>query len=151
MRNQTFASVLLTSSILGMFVWAVALGSFHAYIVSVDWGKSSPPSGTLSVLLQLKPLGALLVFGLLLGFAAQAAALIGAALRSQGIILFGPMLVGALVGATQGYVIGTDFWGLSAAIALRSEITRVLVGGLCGFVAAPLVMMFSVRKRNRWS
>jgi len=151
MRNQTFASVLFTSSILGLLVWAAVPGSFHAYFVSVDWRRWSPTPETFPLLLQLRPLVALIVFGLLLGFATQAAALVGGALDSQGIALFGPIAAGALVGAFQGYMIGTSFWGFSAEIALRPEATRILVGGLCGFVAAPLIMMASVRIRKRRS
>ena len=150
MKEQTFASVLLSTSLVGLIVWALVPGLFHAYVASVDWAEWSPSEETLPQLFQGRAFVALLVFGIVLGFSAQAAALVGGAAGSQGIALFGPMLAGILVGGLQGYLIGTDLWGFTTAnIPLRAETTRVLAGGICGFVAVPPVMMISVYFRNR--
>ena len=152
MLNQRISPVLMTTAGFGMMLWTVPFGSFHAYIVSIDWGAldSSLVKEAIRQIITTRSFVAISVIGLAMGLLAQSTAILGGALRSEGFTLLGPMCVGFFVGLFQGILVGSDLWGYTlAGLPLRSLTTRVIVGGVCGLLASPLVMVASVSTRRR--
>jgi|GEM_PF-5941861 len=145
--EPSLRSALVYTAAFGLIFWLIPCGSFHAYVACVDWeaiGKQQIPQ-----VVTLRNIVFLCVVGLSIGLAAQTLAVLGGVIRSEALILFGPITVGVLFGTIQGIVVATDVWGNTTfGIPLRSLTTRLLTGAFCGFVAVPALMAASAILRR---
>jgi hypothetical protein len=94
---------------------------------------------------------ALAATGLLFGLAIEVAKFVGGVLRSEAVVLFGPMAVGAAVGALQGILVPTDLWGFAESVTFRSAGIRVGLGAMSGLLLAgpSITISIAIRRRGR--
>jgi glucose-6-phosphate-specific signal transduction histidine kinase len=146
MNGETYRPFVVTA-VVGCFLWTVTGGFIHAYVISPDWeimGQS-----TFQNLAGLRPVLVLICTGLVFGLAIQIAAFTGGAVRSEPLVIFLPIVVGAGVGVLQGMVISSGFWGYDPTTVFRSDVTRLVSGGMCGFILTPPSIMIGIRLRQR--
>jgi len=146
MNGETYRPFVLTA-IVGCLLWTATGGFIHAYVISPDW--ESMGQSSLQNLAGLRPVLALICTGLVFGLAIQIATFIGGALRSEPLVIFLPIIVGAGVGALQGMVVSSAVWGFDPTTVFRSDVTRLVSGGICGFILTPPSIMIGIRLRQR--
>src|SRR5438105_4772794 len=101
MDSMTFHIIGRTA--VGTVIWFFVAGYVHVYFLCVQ----GPIPGT-----STRPFIALLIAGVAIGLSAEAIFLIAAAVRSGNLLIFGPLIAGILIGAAQGFLVGTNWWGL---------------------------------------
>jgi hypothetical protein len=143
-ENQRIIPTLAVSAVIGMLLWGFVPGAVDL-LLSIDFGATAPGVADL----PLRLMAFLWIVGAFIGVACQALAILGGYLRSRALILFAPMLVGIAIGVTQAYLIGTPLLGFEElGFSFRPPPLRMLLGGICGLVAVPPLMVASARVRQ---
>ena len=137
----------VVTTLVGNILWTVSRGFIHAYIISPDW--ESLGSTAIERLAGFRPLVALVSTGLSFGLAIEVAKFLGAVMRSEGAVMFLPIVAGAGIGALQGAFVSTEIWGFADSVAYRSEVTRILSGAACGFILTVPAIMIGIGIRRR--
>jgi hypothetical protein len=146
--NETYRPFVVTT-IVGCILWTATGGFIHAYVISPDWETMGQRS--LQNLAGVTPVLALICTGLAFGLAIQLSTFIGGVLRSEPLVIFLPIVVGAVVGGLQGILVSTGLWGFNATTAFRSDGMRVVTGAICGFILTVPSIMIGIRLRQRGS
>ena len=137
----------LVGAIIGCILWSISGGFIHAYVISPDWEVMGQKA--FDTLIGWRPLVALICIGLIFGLSVEVAKFIGAVFRSQGAVLFLPVVAGALIGALQGGLAVFDMWGFAADTAFRGDNLRLLTGVVCGFILSYPTVMIGIAIRRR--
>lgn len=136
----------VVAAISGCILWCASGGVIHAYVICPDWETMG--QGAITALRGWQPFAALMCTGLIFGLAVEVAKFTGAVFRSEGAVLFLPIVAGALIGALQGHFVTTDFWGFAPDTVFRGDTLRLLTGAMCGFILSyPTVLIgISIRR-----
>jgi hypothetical protein len=119
----------------------------HAYFLCPDWEAMGQDA--ITALRGGQPLVALVCTGLVFGLAVEIAKFIGATFRSEGAVLFFPVLTGALIGALQGHLVVSNLWGFAADTVFKDGNFRHLTGVACGAILSYPTVMFGIAVRRR--
>lgn len=137
----------IVSAFVGCILWSFIGGFFHAYVICINWDVISAQQ--INMIFSAQPFIALVCAGFVFGLSIEIAKFIGAVFRSDGLTVFLPILVGAVVGALQASLIVTKWWGFEPQIVFRSEGIRLLTGVVCGFVMCPPTLRIGIFIRRR--
>lgn len=137
----------VVGAITGCILWAISGGFIHAYVISPDWETMGQKA--LAALIGWRPLVSLICTGLVFGLSVEVAKFIGALLRSEGAVLFLPLMAGALIGALQGGFVVSNLWGFAADTVFRGYNLRVLTGAICGFILSYPTVMIGIAVRRK--
>jgi len=139
----------VVGAVTGCILWSIIGGFIHAYVISPDWEAMG--QNAVAALIGWRPFIALICTGLVFGLSVEVAKFIGAVFRSEGAVLFLPVLAGALVGALQGMAVLSHFWGFAADTAFRSDAVRTVSGAVLGLILSyPTVMIgIAIRRGGR--
>jgi hypothetical protein len=90
----------VVGAISGCILWSITGGFIHAYVISPDWDTMVQKAVTALIGWRLSV--ALICTGFVFGFSVEVGKFIGALFRSEGVVLFLPITVGAMIGALRG-------------------------------------------------
>jgi hypothetical protein len=148
LKEERFRPFIVTAFI-GCALWALTGGFIHAFIVSIDW-KCLNQAANKDVF-NVQPFIALVVFGLVYGLCIEGAKFLGAVFRSQGLVLFLPLIAGTILGSIQGTLVSDVIWGFAEnGIPLRSEDIRNTSGAIIGFILAYPAILAGIGYRSRF-
>lgn len=137
----------VVGAVTGCILWSISGGFIHAYVISPDWEAMG--HAAIASLIGWRPLLALVCTGLLFGLSVEVAKFTGAVFRSEGAVLFLPVVAGAFIGAVQGELVVSNLWGFAADTAFRSETLRLLTGAACGLILSFPTVMIAIAIRQR--
>lgn len=137
----------VVTAITGSILWSISGGFIHAYVICPDWEAMG--QNAISALLGWQSFAALICAGLVFGLSIEVAKFIGVVLRSEGAIIFLPVVTGAFIGALQGHLVGSNLWGFASDTLFRGENLRLLTGAVCGFILSPPTVMISIAIRRK--
>jgi hypothetical protein len=137
----------VVGAITGCILWSISGGFIHAYVISPDWEVMG--QNAIASLLGWQPFIALICTGFVFGLSVEIAKFIGGVFRSEGAVLFLPVVAGAIIGALQGNFVVSSLWGFAADTVFRNEGTRLSTGALCGFILSYPTVMIGVAIRRR--
>ena len=137
----------VVGAITGSILWSISGGFIHAYVISPDWEAMGQKA--VAALIGWRPFIALICTGLLFGLSVEVAKFIGAVFRSEGAVLFLPILAGASIGALQGGFVVSNLWGFAADTVFRGDSLRLFSGAVCGFILSYPTVMIGIAIRRR--
>jgi hypothetical protein len=137
----------VVGAITGCILWLITGGFIHAYVISPDWDAMG--QNAVAALIGWRPFVALICTGFVFGFSVEVGKFIGALFRSEGAVLFLPIMVGAIIGALQGGFVVSNLWGFAADTVFRGENLRLLTGAICGFILSYPTVMIGIIIRRR--
>lgn len=137
----------VVAAIAGCVLWSISGGLVHAYLISPDWEAMG--QNAIASLLGWRPFMALICTGFVFGLSVKVASFIGAVFRSEGAVLFSPIIAGALIGALQGEFVASDLWGFAADTVFRGENLRLLTGAICGCILSYPTVMIDIAIRRK--
>ena len=137
----------VVGAIAGCILWSITGGLIHAYVISPDWEAMGQQ--TVAAIIGWRPFIALICTGLVFGFSVEVAKFLGAVFRSEGAVLFLPVLAGALIGAFQGTLVVSNLWGFAADTVFRGDNLRLLTGAVCGSILSYPTVMIGIAIRRR--
>jgi uncharacterized membrane protein len=137
----------VVAAIVGCILWSVSGGLIHAYLLCPDWEAMG--QNAITALLGGQPLVVLVCTGLVFGLAVEIAKFIGATFRSEGAVLFFPVLAGALIGVLQGLLVVSNLWGFAADTVFKGDNFRLLTGAACGAILSYPTVLFGMAVRRR--
>ncbi len=137
----------VVGAIIGCILWSISGGFIHAYVISPDWEAMGQEA--FAALIGWRPYTALICTGLAFGLSVEVAKFIGAVFRSEGLVLFLPVVAGALIGALQGEFVVSNLWGFAVDTVFRGHNLRLLTGAVCGFILSYPTVMIGITVRRR--
>lgn len=137
----------VVGAITGCILWSISGGFIHAYVISPNWKAMG--QNAIAALLGWQPFVALVCTGFVFGLSVEVAKFIGGVCRSEGAVLFLPVVAGALIGTLQGHFVVSNLWGFAADTVFRGENLRFLTGAVCGFILSYPTVMIGIAIRRR--
>jgi len=137
----------VVGAISGCILWSFSGGFIHAYVISPDWEAMGQSSR--AAIIGWRPLIALIVTGVIFGLSVEVAKFVGAVFRSEGAVLFLPVVAGALIGTLQGEFVVSESWGFASDTVFRGHNLRLLTGAVCGVILSYPTVMIGIAIRRK--
>lgn len=105
---------------------------------------------TITTLLGWQSFIALIAAGFVFGLSVEVAKFIGVVFRSEGAILFLPIVAGITIGTLQGILVTSNLWGFPPDTVFRDEHIRILTGSIVGLILSypTIIVGLSIRRNG---